>query len=306
MAEQHASPVQVWGKRLILTGLLVFTLVGVGVALAFAGAVSRMTEQIPLEGALKGEDVPDRKGDPEAIARGEYLVNNVMACKVCHGEDLGGHAEVDDPAFGRFWGGNLTSGEGSVVKDYTMADWDRAIRHGLDPEGRRLLLMPSEDYYNFSAEDLAAAVAWIASQPAVDRADEGITLRPVGAILVATGEFDFAFNKIDHDAPRPDAWGKVLAGTCKGCHGGGYSGGAIPGVPPDWPEAANLTPHETGLKAWSYDQFTTLMRTGERPDGSAVHPTSMPWENFKGMKEADLKALWGFLQSLEPKAAGGR
>jgi hypothetical protein len=32
----------------------------------------------------------------------------------------------------------------------------------------------------------------------------------------------------------------------------------------------------------------------------------MPWKAFAGMTDADVQALWAFLQTVEPKPAGGR
>ena len=46
------------------------------------------------------------------------------------------------------------------------------------------------------------------------------------------------------------------------------------------------------------------MRTGKRPDGTAV--AVMPFESLSQMNDTDLKALQLCLQSLAPRAAGGR
>ena len=50
--------------------------------------------------------------------------------------------------------------------------------------------------------------------------------------------------------------------------------------------------------------LTALMRTGKRPDGTAV--AVMPFESRGLMNDTDLKALQLCLQSLAPRAAGGR
>lgn len=255
-------------------------------------------------------EIPD--GDAHAIERGKYLVDSVMGCKICHDQDFGGRAEVDDPMIGKLWGRNLTGGEGSSVGDFTAKDWVRAIRHGVGKDGRRLVLMPSEDYATFGDSDVAAVVAYVKSMPKVNRADEGINLGPLGRFLVAIGEVDFAYNKIDHQAektttpPGPNKeWGKVMAGTCMGCHGHTFSGGKIPGGPPDWPEARNVTQHETGLKGWTKEQFATAVRKGKRPDGTEIR-LPMPWQTYAGMSDDDVTALWLYLQTVPPKEYGGR
>ena len=96
-----------------------------------------------------------------------------------------------------------------------------------------------------------------------------------------------------------------MAVACTGCHGPEFSGGAIPGVPPTFPAAANLTPHATGLGGWSYSEFQIVMRTGARPDGTEVDPF-MPWPAYSQMTDTELGALWAYLQAQPAKEVGGR
>lgn len=67
--------------------------------------------------------------------------------------------------------------------------------------------------------------------------------------------------------------------------------------------AGNLTPDkETGLGAWTKDQFIRSMRTGKHkgnPDGRAVLPP-MPWKHYQTMSEQDLSDMWAYFQSLKP------
>lgn len=257
-------------------------------------------------------EIPE--GDSDAIARGDYLVNHVMGCthSDCHGADLGGGAVVDAFPMGRIYAPNITDGEGSVVNDYETEDWLRAIRHGIKKDGTRALIMPSEDYINFSDADIGATIAYIKSREAVDRESIGHALGPVSRLLIANGEIKFAYDKIDHDAKPPKAdpgptkeWGEVLMTTCTGCHGEGLSGGRIPGTDPSWPEARNITHHETGIHGWEYDDFKQAMTEGKRPDGTELSVV-MPWKAYAGMSEDDLTALWLYLETVEPKPAGGR
>ena len=303
------------GRRKVwkVLGVIVASIVGlfivavVGVVVVSARKLSaKVTVPVPVASIT----IP--KGDPAAIMRGQYLVDHVLACKVCHAADFGGRAEIDDAMVGTLWGPNLTSGRGSAVTAYTPVDWVRSIRHGVGTDGRRLLLMPSEDFYSFGDADLGAIVVYVKSMPPVDRDNRGIELGPLGRFLVASETVSFAFDKIDHGKPRSGAppaatreWGAVLAGACLGCHGAGYSGGLVPGTPPEWPPARNLTPHETGMKGWTLAQFSAALRTGVRPDGSPISPV-MPWKAFAGMSDSDVEALYLYLMSLPPKPAGNR
>ena len=86
--------------------------------------------------------------------------------------------------------------------------------------------------------------------------------------------------KIDHSLPPPKPvaaavtveHGAYVAAMCIGCHGAGLSGGKIPGGPPDWLAAANITPGDKSVMPAYKDgtSFAAMMKTGKRPDGSAI------------------------------------
>ncbi len=303
------------GRRRIwkILGWLTASVVGLvavaaGTVVVMSGRMVAAKVTVPV--TVASIQIPE--GDPASVARGQYLVDHVVMCKGCHATDFGGRAEIDDPMVGTLWAPNLTSGRGSVVTAYTPTDWVRSIRHGVGTDGRRLVLMPSEDFFSFSNADIGAVVAYIKSMPPVDRENRGIKLGPLGRFLIASRTVDFAFERIDHEKPQSGAtpavtreWGAVLAGACLGCHGAGYSGGKVPGTPPEWPAARNLTPHETGLKGWTLAQFSSALRAGKRPDGTTIS-TVMPWQAYAGMSDADVEALFTFLQTLDPKPLGNR
>jgi hypothetical protein len=67
----------------------------------------------------------------------------------------------------------------------------------------------------------------------------------------------------------------------------------------------NLTPHETGLKGWTYEDFDKLVTTGIRKNGQMV-AKMMPIENLAKMDETEKKALYAYLMSLAPLPFGGR
>lgn len=64
---------------------------------------------------------------------------------------------------------------------------------------------------------------------------------------------------------------------------------------------SNLTPHPvTGIgKRYTEASFIKTLRTGKKPEGEPLLPP-MPWENVSKMTDADLKAIWSYLQSLPP------
>jgi len=249
-----------------------------------------------------------------AVERGRHLLAARYPCAECHGSDFGGGTMVDDPAMGRLLGPNLTLGKGSITKDYTAADWDRIVRHGIRKNGTAAV-MPSEDFIAMSDRELSDIVAFIRSKPPVDKEVPAVALGPVGKILLATGGFRLAFETVpDHQKAHPSEppqaeesveFGRHLAQVCTGCHRKELTGGPIAQGPPDWPAAANLTPHEQGLGSWTFEQFEAVMRKGIRRDGSALGlPMSGVVPYGERMTDTELKALWLYLRSLPPTPMG--
>ncbi len=284
-------------------------------ALAFGGIYFASESKINAIIDFEATAVAIPEGDAAAIERGKYLVNHVMGCahSDCHRADLGGGTLIDAQPMGMIYAPNITAGKGGVTSDYEPVDWVRILRHGLKKDGRRAILMPSEDYWTFDDADIGAVVAYVKSVPPVDRENRPHAPGPVARMLIATGEVKFAHDKIAHDSQRPTAkpgptreWGEVMAGTCIGCHGEGFSGGKIPGGDPSWPEARNITPSQAdGIGSWDYAAFSKAMREGKRPDGTELNPL-MPWQAYAGMDEDDVRALWEYLRTVPATPAGGR
>ena len=90
-------------------------------------------------------------------------------------------------------------------------------------------------------------------------------------------------------------------GGCTGCHGAGLSGGPIPGVPPDFPPAQNLTP--TGIGQWSDADIVRALRVGKRPDGTTINQF-MPWPYTASMTDTEMAALIKYLRSVPPRPTG--
>lgn len=288
-----------------IVGLVLVVLLVAGVATAYFTSSSAQDETYDVE--VEPVEVPD---DPEAVAEGERLYQ-YRGCIDCHGEDGGGKVVMDAPPI-KMVGTNLTK----RAQEYSSADFARAIRHGIDRDGKSLVFMPSYEYYGLSDADLGRIIAYIRSLPPVERDPPKTEVRMLGRVLHTLGELPLLpAEKIDHDAPRPkapepgptEAYGAYLASSCTGCHGEGLSGGPIPGAPPEKVGVpGNLTPHEQGLEGWTREDFFALMREGKRPDGDTVRKEWMPYQNLGRMTDTELEALWKHLQRVEPKPFGQR
>jgi mono/diheme cytochrome c family protein len=248
--------------------------------------------------------------DPAAIERGRHLVTARYGCAACHGRNLAGGVMLDDAAIGSLRGPNLTSGQGSRSAGYTMADWDRIVRHGVKPDGTPAL-MPSDDFFKMSDAELSDIVAYVRSVPPVDAAVAPPSLGPVGKLLVVLGKLPLSAEHQPtsaHPSAPPAAadsaaFGEHLVATCLSCHRQNLSGGPMAFGPPDWPAAANLTPHQSGLGAWSFEDFDKALTQGVSKDGHKLRaPMADVVQGTKAMDAAERKAIWTYLRSVTPAA----
>jgi mono/diheme cytochrome c family protein len=252
--------------------------------------------------------------DAASLKQGKYLFES-RGCGECHGADGAGRVMIDDPNGLFVRTPNITRGEGGPAASYGEADWVRAIRHGVNPKGHALVVMPSEDYNRFTDADLAAVVAYARNLPPVHGGAAQIRFPLFLKALYGVGVVPDAAEKIDHRLPPAQpvpvgitvTHGAYVANMCQGCHGEHLSGGAIPGAPPDWPPAANLTPgSDSAMGRYdSADKFISMMRTGKRPDGRAVSK-AMPFATLAAMNDTDLQAMYAYLRTLTPREAGKR
>lgn len=295
---------------ILFGGLLALLLAAVGVIYLLSNARFNRTYEVEVSPV----STPD---DPESLAYGKHLAS-IRGCFGCHGDDLSGQIEFQDAMFGVIANANLTGGAGSEVIGYSNQDWVRSIRHGIGPDGKPLIIMPSQQNHSMSDEDLGALLAYLQSLPPVDNELPELKLALIPRVMFLAGPLDFLVpaELIDHDAPRPAApergvtaeYGQYLSGLCTLCHGTGFSGGYVPGVPPapGEPPPLNLTPGGE-LANWRFEDFLTTMRTGVTPGGRKLDDQWMPYETLFGdMTDEELEAIWLYLLTLPPKEHGNR
>lgn len=288
-----------------LARVAIWTLVGLAAAAGAATVTGLTMANRKAERNIDIEVAPVAwRDDAEALSRGKYLYES-RGCMECHGADGRGRVVLNDASAGLYVrASNITAGNPAIA-DYTERDWVRAVRHGVAPSGRPLMIMPSEDYHQLSDPDLAALIGYIRSLQPLPGGPADIQLPTMVRLMYGFGMIQDAAAKIDHSrppaapmSPAPTAvYGAYVANACIGCHGATLSGGKIPGAPPDWPPAADLTPGGAMSHYGSPEGFIAMMRTGKRPDGTAVSKV-MPFESLSRMSETDLMALYLHLKSL--------
>ena len=66
--------------------------------------------------------------------------------------------------------------------------------------------------------------------------------------------------------------------------------------------ASNLTPSNSGIGNWTFEQFKRAMQEGKSKgleSGRTLLPP-MPWMGYKSLNDTELKSMFSYLKSLEP------
>ncbi len=270
-----------------------------------------------------------------AIARGKHIYTYTAACWTCHatsdaptlGEPPSGGRVFDmrgvGPGFGFYYGANITPDPETGIGQWTDGELVRAMREGLSRDNR--VLFPVMNYVFFhgmSDDDALAVVAYLRSLPPVRHEVPKRSPSFAAKALFAFGVLhpsEAVTSRVEAPPRGVSAeYGKYLAwhlSGCAECHtprdpqDGSFdfsramAGGRFP-----FPErliettGRNLTPDlETGLGAWTEEQFLTAMKRGARPDGTVMTPF-MPWPLYAQWDETDLRAVWTYLRSLPAEA----
>jgi mono/diheme cytochrome c family protein len=276
----------------IVTGsLVVLAVVVIGILMIRTSRLLNQTYDVPVEVAF---DEPDSA----TIEHGRQLVES-FGCMGCHGEQLQGTVFGDSWLLFSAGGENLTRGEGGIGASYSDEDWVRAIRHGVAPDGRGLIIMPSFWFATLGRPDIEGIVAYLKSVEPVDSEIPEAHIGPFGSVLFTMAPLDgdfplFSARAIDHSQPMVEPppegvnveYGTYLARRCVGCHGDDLIGRDFDDV-----VSANLT----ALGKWSEDEFVHAAREGIVPDGRELSAAMPRW---RFMTDDELSAVWSYLKTV--------
>jgi mono/diheme cytochrome c family protein len=139
----------------------------------------------------------------------------------------------------------------------------------------------------------------------------------LGVLLVAGVEYERDRSTADSRAAAVDSAQQIRqgaylarAGNCMGCHtvrgGQEYAGGRAIATPFGSIYSPNLTPDaETGIGAWTADDFWRALHNGRSKDGKFLYP-AFPYPNYTKVTRTDSDALFAYLRSLAPVAQANR
>jgi mono/diheme cytochrome c family protein len=258
----------------------------------------------------------------DSVVRGEYLFK-VAGCQGCHTDEknkgaiLAGGRGIKSP-FGTFYGPNITPDPEYGIGKWSDADFIRALRHGVAPDGSRLYpALPYTSYTKMSDQDLRDIKAYIFTLPAVAQPSKPHELRfPFNLRfgLIVWQYFFLTPGELTADASHDEAWnrGRYLVeavGHCAECHTErNFLGGLIKdrwmAGSPDGAEGEstpNITPDvKTGIGEWSAEDITFALKTGILPDGDSLGSSmaEVVEHSTSQLRDDDLAAIAAYLQSL--------
>ncbi|NQT64516.1 MAG: c-type cytochrome [Candidatus Marinimicrobia bacterium] len=297
-------------------GILILVLV------VFVNIRGNRTYELPLPDLVASSD-------SAVIARGKYLAFGPAHCVSCHMPmdkftdvenglelPLSGGWELNIPP-GSFRAPNLTPDMETGIGSFSDGHIARALRYSVRHNGKALF--PFMPFQNMSDADVIALISFLRSQPPVKNELKTTKLSFLGKAVSAFGilepEGPITTPPVSVEIDSTIAYGEYVANAvanCKGCHSlrdlktGAYIGVDFAGGMPMESDpmikglsfiTPNITPHMTdGVMAkWDEATFINRFRAGRVYEGSP-----MPWGAFSRMSDIELKAVYRYLQSLEP------
>ncbi|MFJ3486829.1 c-type cytochrome [Pseudomonas sp. NPDC090202] len=261
--------------------------------------------------------------DPALVSRGEYVAR-LSDCVACHsvpnGPPFAGGLEMATP-LGAIHATNITPDKDTGIGNYSLADFDRAVRHGVAPGGRRLYpAMPYPSYSKLNDEDVRALYAFFMKGVApVKQANVPSSIPwPLNLrwpIALWNGVFaDTA--PYAAKAGQDELWNRGAylvqgAGHCGSCHtprGLAFNEKALDesGTPflagallDGWYAPSLRADHNTGLGRWSEAEIVQFLKTGRNRHAVVFGSMTEAFNNStQFMNDQDLAAIARYLESL--------
>jgi alcohol dehydrogenase (quinone), cytochrome c subunit len=266
--------------------------------------------------------------DAASIERGRYLAI-AGDCTACHtapnGKEFAGGLALASPV-GTIYSTNITPDKKTGIGEYTLDDFDRAVRHGIDKDGGTLYpAMPYPSYARLTDEDLASLYDYFmqsVSPVSAEERENGIPWPLSIHWPLAIWRKMFAQpTEPPHYADAVVARGAYLVqgpGHCGSCHtprsvtfqekalDDSSSQFLAGGQVIDGWVAVNLRGNNAdGLGSWSADDIVATLKTGR----NAAHAVAgQPMNDVvvhstQHLNDDDLMAVAKYLKTLTP--AGG-
>jgi mono/diheme cytochrome c family protein len=260
--------------------------------------------------------------DEQTYRRGAELAL-IGDCNVCHVGDSGkayaGGRSIPTP-FGTIFASNITPDTETGIGGWSEAAFQRAMREGIDREGRQLYpAFPYDHFTKTTSDDNHVLYAYLMSQPPVRNAIPANELEfPLNFRPVVAGWKILFFREtsLQKDDSKSEEWnrGRYLVeglGHCGSCHtprnifgaeehDSAYAGGVAEG----W-DAPPLNSNPYAPYKWTADQLTEYLSTGwHRLHGAAAGPMEDVTDNLAEASTYDVRAMAVYIASLSAQSGG--
>ncbi len=293
--------------------------------LAVAAAVLASFLTLPWAPAAAAAPAASAPAGESLVERGRYLAL-AGNCQTCHTRPggrpyEGGLSFTTD--FGIIYSTNITADPRAGIGSWTLPQFVRAMREGVDAEGQHLYpAFPYTAFTRLSDGDLQALYAYFKTVPASAYRAPANDMRFPFDRRELLGIWKKMFFEPARFTPRADRsaeWnrGAYLVeglGHCGACHtprnllgaekadqamSGGWYYDHIPGGAVRKWSAVNLTQAASGLKAWSIDDMTSYLKTGHGTRAGSFGPMNEVIANStRHLGDADLRAMATYLKAL--------
>lgn len=253
------------------------------------------------------------------IERGRYVAATAD-CAACH--TVPGHAayaggyKLETP-FGVIKASNITQDKDTGIGTWSLAQFDKAVRHGIGRDGYLYPAMPYPAYAKLTDQDMADLWAYMQTiEPVKQTVVENELPFPYNQRFLLAG-WNLLFFQDKPFTPLPGVTPLVSRGDylvngpghCAACHTGknllggdvaqSLQGGTLQG----W-HAPDLTPNaHVGLGQWSSDDIVSYLKTGTNRLGVASGPMQEAVENStQHLTDQDLQAIAAYLKQLPASA----
>ena len=270
----------------------------------------------------------------KVIERGKYLAHHVSLCMDCHSErdfnqfsgpmkegTEGRGGDYFDQGVGIpgvVYAKNITPDTANGIGKYTDEELVRVITTGITRTGDTLFpIMPYPHYNTMSKDDIHSIIAYIRTlKPSSKKIPERKLMIPVSLVYPKLRSASLDSNR------KPDVsdmvnYGAYMwnAAACMDCHTQmdekGFvmsklmAGGRKFDLGTFVVTSANLTPDTaTGIGKWAEQMFLDKFKNYRDKMAYASNPgknnSIMPWSMYANMDDFDLKAIYRFLQTLQP------
>lgn len=250
------------------------------------------------------------------VERGANLAA-IGNCVTCHtargGKPFAGGYPLETP-FGTVHGTNITPDRETGIGSWTLADFTRALREGMSPEGHHYYpAFPYAYFTHLTDDDIAALYAFVMTREAVHATAPANTVLVPRLAVAAWNARYLHRGALAADASRDAGWnrGRYLAESvahCSECHtprdklGGEkreqyLSGGEAGG----W-EAPALNEHSPSPVPWTQPAMEQYLRTGLVDEHAiSAGPMRGVVENLSHARADDVNALARYVVSMERK-----